>query len=140
MMSKTLLVLLVICAMLVQDSEGWRRRRRRRFWRRVGRFLGDVGRAVAVGAAVSLVGKRDADCRPDLTQEESNAVVQQLEQSCPGLGLDPSLGLDRAYVEATFATSDANNDGALTEDELGDFLMVIEALHECEDYERQKTE
>ncbi|KAK7096394.1 uncharacterized protein [Littorina saxatilis] len=138
MMSKTFLVLLVICAMLVPDSEGWRRRRRRRFWRRVGRFLGDVGKGVAVGAVVGLVGKRDIDCGQDLTPEESNAVVQQLEQSCPGLGLDPSLGLDRAYVEATFATSDANDDGALTGDELDDFVMVIEALHECEDYELQK--
>ncbi|KAK7096393.1 hypothetical protein V1264_005693 [Littorina saxatilis] len=137
-MSKTFLVLLVICAMLVPDSEGWRRRRRRRFWRRVGRFLGDVGKGVAVGAVVGLVGKRDIDCGQDLTPEESNAVVQQLEQSCPGLGLDPSLGLDRAYVEATFATSDANDDGALTGDELDDFVMVIEALHECEDYELQK--
>ncbi|KAK7107311.1 uncharacterized protein [Littorina saxatilis] len=116
MMSKTLLVLLVICAMFVPDCEGWRRRRR--FWRKV--------KNAAVAAVVG--GKRDADCGPDLTPE-------QLEESCSGLGVDASLGLDRAYVETSFATSDANGDGSLTEDELDEFVTAIEALDECEDFE-----
>ncbi|XP_070212785.1 uncharacterized protein [Littorina saxatilis] len=142
MLSKTVLVLLIICAVLVPDCEGWRRRRRRRFWRSVGRFVGDVAKTAlkpkATAVLVGALGKRDADCGPDLTPEETNAVVQQLEQTCPGLGLDLTLGLTSNVIDAAFAESDANTDGALAGDELDDFLTVIRAIDECEDFAEQK--
>ncbi|XP_070200811.1 uncharacterized protein [Littorina saxatilis] len=125
-MHKSILVALVICAVLIGDSQGWRR------WRIRGRKI--IRHLVTAGKVASALGggKRDAPCPEPLTPDQLNQIDAELQTTCLDLGVNVGVtGLDRTQVEAVFQDNDANADGVLKDAEISTFSEFIQTVEAC---------
>ncbi|KAK7099668.1 uncharacterized protein [Littorina saxatilis] len=140
MMTKTFLVLLIVCAVLVADSDCWRRRRRRRggFLRRVARIVKSYVAGKVVGAAVGSIGKRDALCADLLTPEQAKQLATDLQNTCAAIPVNLAAdGLNFDEIKGIFTDSDVDGDGKLLAAELADFSAAIQTTEACAEVETE---
>ncbi|KAK7099430.1 uncharacterized protein [Littorina saxatilis] len=115
MMKTTTLVLLVVSALLVMDTEAWWTSRRVK---------------VTCNKRGAL---RSAD---DLSDAEVTQLTADLVKNCPSLGFDPTVGLTKDAVDAAFQKNDADSNGALAGEELDNFSEAIDAYEVCKDLDK----
>ncbi|KAK7099432.1 uncharacterized protein [Littorina saxatilis] len=132
-MHKSILVALVICAVLIVDSHGWRVRFR---GRKIRRYLGEAAKKYValkvVTAAAAAVGKRAAPCPEPLTPDQMNQIAAELQTTCLGLGVNVGVtGLNPTQLEAIFQDNDANADGVLKDTEISAFSESIQTVEAC---------
>ncbi|KAK7088949.1 uncharacterized protein [Littorina saxatilis] len=129
MMTKTFLVLLIVCAVLVHDSDCWRRRRR---------FIRRVFRAVKGAVVKTVVGKRDALCADLLTPEQVQQLATDLQNTCASIPVNLAAdGLNFDEVKSIFTDTDVDGDGKLLAAELADFSAAIQTTEACSEAEAQ---
>ncbi|XP_070194725.1 uncharacterized protein [Littorina saxatilis] len=140
-MTKTVLVLLIVCAMLVADSDCWRRERRRRgFFRGVFRIVktGIYAAGKGVSATVGALGKRDALCANLLTPDQVQQLATDLQNTCANIPVNLAAdGLDFDEVKGIFTDSDVDGDGKLLATELADFSAAIQTTEACAEAEAE---
>ncbi|KAK7101298.1 uncharacterized protein [Littorina saxatilis] len=113
MMTRTVVVLLIVCAMLVADCDSWRRGRK---------LLGTV----------LAVGKRDARCADLLAPDQVQQLATDLKNTCANIPVNlatDSLNLEE--VKDVFTQNDADGDEKLLNAELGAFSAAIQTIEAC---------
>ncbi|KAK7101303.1 hypothetical protein V1264_024099 [Littorina saxatilis] len=134
-MTRTVVVLLIVCAMLVTDCDSWRRGRR--FFRRVARIAESAVKSAAKSAVRNyvvgtVVGKRDALCADLLTPDQVQQLATDLKNSCDEIPVNLATdGLNFEEVKDVFTQSDADGDGKLLKAELTAFSAAIQTTAAC---------
>ncbi|KAK7099559.1 uncharacterized protein [Littorina saxatilis] len=133
-MQKLILVLLVVSAVLVADTEGggWFRRSWNKFKSGVKTVAGKAKNATVrfKNWVKSKVGKRQAGLCP-CADQLPQPIILGLEETCQDFGVNSQSGLTRASYEDAFDQNDDNKDGTLDEDEIARLKAYIEIYEKC---------
>ncbi|KAK7099557.1 uncharacterized protein [Littorina saxatilis] len=133
-MQKLILVLLVVSAVLVADTEGggWFRRGWNSFKSGVKTVHGKAKNATGKvkNWFKSNVGKRQTELCP-CADQLPQPIILSLEETCQEFGVNSQSGLTRATYQAAFDDNDDNKDGTLHEDEIASLKAYIEIYEKC---------
>ncbi|XP_076450497.1 uncharacterized protein LOC143286703 [Babylonia areolata] len=145
-MRLSLCVLVVLCAVLVADTEAnWVKDTFKEIQNKGKDFLKEKGVETLVDiikqygpGIIGRLGKRSADFpRPALSPEDkkelARGLVKQLDQACPRLfSSEGGMGrLTTNLMDTAFMESDANKDGSLDGKELDLFENTLDAVQHC---------
>ncbi|KAK7099424.1 uncharacterized protein [Littorina saxatilis] len=149
-MRKAVLILLVLSAVLVAETEArWFRRAFNSVKNTVTKAantvaskvkswveqhkanLRRIAEAIKNGRKKRSAGSADAD-------EIMTNLIAELELSCPSFGLSAGDTIDEKLEDDAFDAADDNNDGCLNKEELTMYNDIIDTMEECIELENEK--
>ncbi|KAK7099429.1 hypothetical protein V1264_003570 [Littorina saxatilis] len=78
------------------------------------------------------ISRTDYICPGKRSGTRTAQEVERLKEECLSLDMDPALGVTEKDVVTAFRKMDADGNGALLNDELGNFTSVLEIYEACE--------